>query len=892
MALVATARHARADDPRDLFGLGSKSPAQKASCDDGELLGCAFAADRFDEVSPYALRTWLPATYLLQLPVADSRADAVAHFATGASRDEAGPAFAGATGLENRWTIEGAPVESLRNGAVETRVPLTFMDTMLVTAGGFAARDRASTGGTIEIRLRRGTPTHEIEAHAWASDHGSVTRRPIPESSFTLRRLVIDAGPDASLSVVATGPLPSLLGGKTWYAAGIAPALAYTDFNWTAARLVDRDNDALPDGFPGVIDLETIENTHERTLDYLVPMMARAGWERGEHAVDLTLIGQASGDTFFLANATKQAGGVDRDGYAGDAIATWRGTWKRTHARAQFAWHRSVRRETEHEPTAPTVRDHRDGDADWRSTAQRQLLSAYVPTTLFEDPALASACDDLDPNDPYPMIPNCPIPFGFFASGGAGLLTDATGDRPTMTADVTHAYGRHTLRAGATLEDQRLVLESIFTGGELLRSLFDGHIDRQRFYSGECTSFTASEPEQPCNYTTSQTLRYRTRYTAAYLEDTFEPVPKLRVDGGVRWELMWVGTQLHLSREWAPRLGVAYDLGDVTDRTSRVFASMGRSFVLLPAGLGPTVIRRNNTVRDVFTEAIRFRNVNSGNAFTVAPGIEPAAQDEATIGLELGVPKLLRLQGWVQGRSLRRGYETVVYDADHAAFDNPGRHGEEPATRETVVVAAEAMLAPSPKMTLRATYSYGQTIGSWTGPFDPRQGTNLYNGDDWDGPTGNISGPLPTDYGHRFAFELERRGKVRSVELAVAGRLTTQSGRPRNILADSDAGVIYLLRRGSAGRGELVSQANVRVAARYHHTDITLDVFNLFDHHTVTNLDELYTSGDIQPIHGTEQDLVWAKTSDGTPAPRRTAFRLPVAYQSPIAVSLGVHQTF
>lgn len=892
LGLVLLAAAAHAENPRDLFGLGKDKPAaEPARCDDAKTLGCAFAEDDLDPVSPYAVRTWLPASYLLKLPVADARVDAVAHYATGASRDEAGPAFGGATGLENRWTIEGAPTESARTGGFETRVPLTFTQGILVTAGGFAARDRASTGGTIDIELRRGTKTHEVEAYAWGGVSADTTRRPIPDSSFQLRRLAVDAGPEASASVVATGPLPGVAGGTAWYAAGIAPALALTEFSWSAKRLVDADGDGIPDGFPGVIALEPIEDTSERTLDYLVPMMARVGWERGPHAVELTLIGHANRDSAFLANATEQAAGIDRIGYVADGIATWRGRWKRTRARAQAAWHRSVRNERAHDPAAASL---------------PQLLTAYVPMELVEDPALAAACYDRDPDapipgepdDPYPRIPNCPIPFGFFASGGAGLLTDAVGDHPTVTADLAHQRGRHVLRAGATLEDTRQVLTSRFTGNFVDRSLFPDHIDRQRFYAGECSSFTILENPTFCNYTYEQALHYRTRYTAAYVEDTFAVSPKLQANAGLRWELMWVGPALHLSRQWAPRLGVAWELLDgdsprCPECTARWWASMGRSFVYLPAGLGVTTIRRNATARDIEFGLGPSRAINPGNVFTIADGIAPAAQDEVTTGIELGVPKLLRLVGWVQGRTLRRGYETVTYPSGVSAFDNPGRHGEEPATRDSLVVAAEAMIAPSPRMTFRATYLYGRTVGSWAGPFDPRQGTNFYNNQDWDSVTGNIVGRLPTDAGHRVAFELERHGRAGGIELGAAARLTASSGRPRNLLAAGDTGIIYLLQRGSEGRGEVVSQVNLRLRARWRDTDLTLDIFNLFDRRTPTNLDEVYAGGDIRPISGgTHEDLVWAKTETGSPIRRRSAYGLPFAYQAPIAATLGIHRAF
>jgi len=140
--VVASGGVAHADE--DLFGL-KKQPTQTASqvsCDDARGFGCAYATDPFDDVAPHALRTWLPATYLLHLPIGDARHDQITQYAVGATRDDAGLSFGGATGLENRWTVDGAPADNLRTGNFETRVPVTFLDGILVQAGGFAARDQ------------------------------------------------------------------------------------------------------------------------------------------------------------------------------------------------------------------------------------------------------------------------------------------------------------------------------------------------------------------------------------------------------------------------------------------------------------------------------------------------------------------------------------------------------------------------------------------------------------------------------------------------------------------------------------------------------------------------------------------------------------------------------
>lgn len=888
IALISISSPAAAQDPQDVFGFKPKT-VEQVDCTDVHTFGCASSTDPFDAMSPYALRTWIPSTYALRLPVGDARHDDIVGFAAGVARDDVGPTFGGATGLENTWTVEGAPTENLRNGNVETRVPLPFTTGVMVTAGGFAARDRAGLGGNVDVELKRGGAKHEVEAYAWAGLSGSARERPIPAQTYQLRRLALDRGPEASFVAVASGPLGRLRGGRAWYAAGVGASLVLFDATWRASRLVDVDNDGIPDGLPGTadagadgkVDLELIETTSEGVRAYSVPLMARGGWEKGPHDVALTLLGNISHDASFLSNATQRAAGIDRDALILDGIAGWKGKWKHTRARAFAAWHRSDRRESARDPAAADV---------------HQVQTAFIPDTLVDDPTLATVCSDVA-GDPFPGIVNCPIPFGLFASQGAGQLVDSLGDRPTVTADLAHLVGNHVLRVGGTFEDTRLVTYSRFTGGELERSLIPGFVERVRFLGpGACDEL----PATPCDYRTGSNLTYRTRYTALYVEDTFHPWAGFRVDTGVRWELMWVGPRLHFSNEIAPRLGLAWDLKG--DGSTRWWASMGRSHALLPAGMGVHVIERDATVRDSSFNGFDNRRVDRGAVFSIAEDIQPVAQDELTTGFELGVIKALKLGAWIQHRVLRRGLDTVeINDAGDVFVDNPGRSGTftgPPALRDTTTLAADVTIAPSPKLAFRATYLWGRAVGTWTGPFDPRQGATLYAGTEWDLDATNLYGPLPTDPGHRVAIEAERRGRVRSVDLAVSTRVTVSSGRPRNVFADSDVGIVYLLPRGANGRMPALSQANVRLAARWRRLDFTLDVFNVFDRREAVTAAELYTDG-TPIVGGTPEDLVFAKNQTcnegdcfGQPVQRRTSYGLPTSFQSPLSVVLGIHHAF
>jgi len=91
----------------------------------------------------------------------------------------------------------------------------------------------------------------------------------------------------------------------------------------------------------------------------------------------------------------------------------------------------------------------------------------------------------------------------------------------------------------------------------------------------------------------------------------------------------------------------------------------------------------------------------------------------------------------------------------------------------------------------------------------------------------------------------------------------------------------------------MIAQANVRLGARWRGFDVVLDVFNVFDRQTATNLDEIYAGLTVRPISGgTEADLVFLKTESGGAPVRRSGYRLPFAFQSPIAGTLGIHRAF
>lgn len=877
---TAAAAVTEADARRDLFGLSRAEVVARcgepSSDDEADRAGgpapmpCAMGQDPLALESPLGLTTRLGRAALLRLPGADLAHDEPVELTLGVRADPGGAVFAGASSLESRWTIEGAPAGSLRTGAAETRLPLQFLRALRVTSGGFAARDRASSGGVIDAELRRGGRRHVVEVAAWSGLQTERRRRPtLPGTFSVLRGRVVDPR-FVALTSVASGPLPDALGGKLWYAVGLAPRLTDITLHRVGERLIDRDNDGEVDLDPsGGFATEPISRATTEATAADVPWMARVGLARPEQSLELTLVGQWTTSARYDVVATPEAVAVDRDALLVDGIATWRRSWRSTALRAQVAWHRSARGERA---------------ADARAGEVPQVQTAFVPDAADvpqEDPRFLAACRD-DADDLYPRIPNCPILTGWYSREGVGLLTDLTADRPSFSAELVHQASRHALRAGVDGEDSRLVERSRYSGGSLVRTLFPGHLDRTLFVDGQDVVECSTNIDVPCPTLSEVSLTYRTREVAAFLQDTWRPRPDLVIDVGARWEAQQLGSRLRFIDNLAPRGGVAWD--PFGEGRSRVAASFSRMFTSLPTGLGELIDKTPSVVHEVTAGDVRARVLELGRIAKVLDGTGPMITDEVAFSAEVTWPQLGALRLRTQHRWLRAGWEDT----------SEGFHNPAAASRRVDILGAELATSEVADLYARAGYAWGQARGSLVGAFDPRRGAILYNSSDFDEFATNAHGVLPSDLGHRFYAEVARRWRWRGVELDAGGRVTLASGRPQSVVGVSDlVGPIYLLPRGEGPRLPTVLAADLRLAARWRKTALSLQVQNLFNREQVTATNEVYANGLLLPIDGGDaSDLTFLKSVTGTPARRSLSYGTVTSYQLPLVVTLGIEAAF
>lgn len=867
-----SAEPAIGDDPRDLFGLRRKAPeARGCAAPDHLPTECALEQDPLAEASLGVIGTYLPAAALARLPTADLLHDSQAAFALGVGRDDGGVFIGGASSLENRWTIEGAPVDSVRNTSAETRLPLAFLAGLRVTTGGFAARDLTASGGVIDAELIRGGTRHTASAQAWLGVMGRREPTPIPPGTYSPLRGAITEPRTTTVSAVAAGPLTRTLGGRLWYAAGIAPTASLADFEQTGVRLVDRNSDGEPDvRSDGSLAIETISRDSRDATAFQVPMMARVGLERTGERLDLTLLASWATSPRFTIVATPEASAVARDTLLLDGIASWRRRWRDTSVRLQLAWHRSARKER----AASSA-----GEAP-------QLQTAFVPPQSELsglDPRFGAGCRDGAPDDRYPALTNCPVPTGWFARRGVGQLVDVTGDRPSFQLELARRAGRHVVRGGVHGEDARLLVDTRFSGGVLERSLFAGHSDTTQHLDPRGANLEDCKLnfDVPCPVLPRTELEYLTRHVAVFVQDRWQPRPDLVLEAGVRWELQQLSGQLRFDGNFAPRAAVAW--APLGAGRSRVAATFGRLYGYLPAGLGERIDAAPSLVTEVTSSAGSTRIINLGTVSRARADTGAMTTDELTLSAELAWPGLGQLVLRTQHRWLRAGLED-----DLRGFGNP-----ENATRRVDVLGVELASAPGAGLAVRAGYAWGQAVGSLVGAYDPRRGVLQYTSRDFDELTANLAGALPSSLGHRLYTEVASQRRVGPLTLEGGVRLALASGRPRNVLGDNNLlGQVYLLPRGSAGRLPPQLTTDLRLAGRWSRFSLILLVQNLFARQVVTSDNEIYARDLLLPIDGGDaSDLPFLKDLLGDPAARAPAYRSPSAYQPPITGFLGLEAT-
>jgi hypothetical protein len=812
-------------------------------------------ADEPDEISDddasatATLRERLTRAFLWATGAGDGSQGAAASRARGADVAIDGTVgFAGATGAENRWTIGGFAVDSLATGALETRIPLAFLERVDIVTGGLPASATASTGGIIDARLRGGPGDAWRLARAWAGVSAPARGlRAIPEryDPFTLDRddpyafgALAGGGVDLDLPLVE----------DAWVSAGVAVSATHDGGTRRADRLRDADGDGRFDrNDDGTFALDRIDERRigSRLLPSTVAML-RAGARRGRHTLELNLLDTYTTQQRLAAAATDDALVDDVAAHVTDAFATWTARAGSTRARLTAGWHRARRDES-----------GADGV---------QIGTAYVPVDLPGDETLAAACDDTAADDPYPAVTNCPVPTGYFVRGGAGLLTDTASDRPAGTLDLTHRIATHRLGAGLTAEDARWVRTRRYTGGVLERRLAEDVVFTTRFVEfgdgpDDCGDFGA------CRFLDEDGQTFRTRYLAGWIEDAWEPAPGLHVQAGLRWESMEVGSVVRFRDQLAPRIAVALD--PTRTGRARLFAAYGRYHALIVPGQAPAIVGDSDLYTHLASPIINDDLAETNPRLAIDAALQAPVVEEQLLGAEWSIAEDRVLLGAsLRARGLRHG----IADVDGSLVNANVRRN----TRDLQLWLANAADAT---VHVRLSYVRQRARGSWSGPGDPL----------FDGTSGNAFGRLPQDLPYRWIAETS----TSTARWTVGARFEIASGRPVGATA-GPSGEVPLLPRGSLGRTPPTTAVTLHAAARLGRFELALDLLDVFDRRAPAAVDERWTlDDDVRPIEGgSEADLVWLRDIDGGEVRPNRGHGVATTYVAPLFGRLSLTAAF
>ncbi len=691
--------------------------------------------------------------FLAKMPLPGRTIDAAAGTKAGAHNDGVGIAFSGSTALENRFLVDGIDITGLTFGNVGTPVLNNFVEEIEVLSGGYNAEWGRATGGIVNIVTKTGTNTFRGGLFATYSPGFLTASRQETPSNASSIDVVGDRAYSADFGAELGGPI---IKDKLWFYVGIAPQLARTDFtritrSQTDCRQLQPDGrlstcDArlgsqggFADGNPDVDPDTGFFITQEIDRD------VRAATSRGlssiaklnlavsaDHQAQVSLItvpGQSrSPGLFGLPSSGSQSNSLTWDG-----AARW--TSKLDDAKleleAVLAWHHSQLRTGALDPML---------DATPRQVLRNGNLGIW--SALGGESARTGAgCADagFGGSDPFPSITNCPMETTPYIIGGPGSLTHDSEDRRTARLSVTRRErlaGTHEIKAGIDVDDNSKVAARLFSGGAFIdNSVGAGIVDITRWVSLApmgtadprfdrlCKTPDPEGGQQmfACDFlpgtvgadgteVDGQTIDW-----SVYLRDSWQPMPNLTLNAGVRYEEQKLRyaeslrgktdpltgnklgkTAMDLKGNWAPRLGIVWDPTKVGE--SKLWASYGRFFEAIPMDINDRSFGGEVSYRQTFVTgsgkcgqadpalgganglgcvdtmaAADLEQLIGSSGVLVAPGIKAQYLDEIVAGGQFQLAPDLMLGLTFQKRWLGRVIEDVSTDgAQTYVIANPG----------------------------------------------------------------------------------------------------------------------------------------------------------------------------------------------------------------------------
>lgn len=718
--------------------------------------------------------------YLASVPQRSRSFESVLENTPGASGDDYGVSLGGAQSIENNYVIDGVNVTSVGFGRLGTSLAVDFVQELEVITGGYKAEYGRATGGIVNVVTKSGSNEfHGSVATHYEPGWGARAR---PERVTNGAAMVFDTSRqsgDYNLQLFADlgGPI---IKDKLFFYVGLAPTFIKTSVTRRVSRQVDRvDNAACrtsahlddpdsdraeeclldggvhynPDGTPYLGDgnqdfidgeyvTEDIPGTNkvfeftDRQLQFNTKLSFLV---TPDHTLDVSYFGNPGSSRSQRLNGTP----TPQDDLSGshDISARWMSKLfdKKFQVEALATYHRE--RDIEQAVNA----DGENSIIIWNTGAGSQGSARTLDPTpgvgfgfdneLYGVDTLAGCIDrqpgqevDSEGNviDPYPLIPNCPVPN--YGQGGLGFMERTVAQRFGGRLSGRHlglkAGGVHDIKYGWDPEINKFDNIRRYTGAGAL-------MIRSRNLRLDNYANDRAHPVTGVNQSLATPFRANTTTInhGFFLQDDWQVIPgQFTLNLGVRLERQDIRdlsgeSGLVVSWNTAPRIGFIVD--PTGEGKSKMYGSFARFYESIPMDINNRAFGREGTSRKLvplpgspgsctgvkdpggnFVDGPALANVDCSRISSIGgytlgganaipmPDLKGQYKDEWTVGGEYEVIEDLVVGASFSHSRLGSVIEDASVDgAEHYFIVNPGEEVSDEQVDKIEELAREAEAA-------------------------------------------------------------------------------------------------------------------------------------------------------------------------------------------------------
>ena len=625
----------------------------------------------------------------------------------GAQADRYGTSLGGATSVENVYLVEGINTTDTGFGGLSSNLPNEFVAETEVITGGYNPEFGRATGGIVSVVTKSGG--NELSGSVFGTlrpgalvSGAKVIER---EGSSIDNKTDLDYAWDMGAEI--GGPIVK---DRLWFHVGFNPSVQKQTVTRIVQSEVDRDQNGIADVDPdtGFAMREPLSQREISTALTTYFYTAKInGAVSPNHQFQVSAFGNPrTGQLPVNVVRNPAFRKLDQRDGAYDLAGKWTSKLAdgKTQIDAVLGFHRQIKDQTPLPGQATPF-------------AGYSFTRSLYDFADLEGEAAVARCNDGSPDDPYPMIQNCPVVN--YSSQGLGFLESRTNDRTSAVVALTQrvkAAGYHVFKAGLDADLATYNSQRGFAGGTLMlrgantAAGAPGRWQVQQLMNVK-RNLTADEVMAPGSVELLQDeilcadgravcevardgISADTRDTsiAAFVQDSWQVRPNLTLNAGLRWEQQTgyaaeavqgrvtpQGERIpekafELSNLLAPRLGFIYDPSQ--EGKAKVFGHWGRFYENVPMDLN---------VRAFGGEVTNVSLVNFNRRTPDAQGYDPSCNVNYTPGVSDLSQILLSCPDRVQQRIL----------GENPSFLSPGLRGQ---YTDELILGSEFQVVPDFKL--------------------------------------------------------------------------------------------------------------------------------------------------------------------------------------------------